>query len=75
MGTGIRPSYTADMSYPGIPTVVFNPTQVRAERFGSLKDVVTHSFIHLGGEAGHKDASPHDLANFSGYKEILDACR
>jgi RHS repeat-associated protein len=69
------PSYTADLSYPGIPTVVFNPGQIRNERFGSLKDVVTHAFIHLGGQKGDLSASPHDLANFAGYKPILEACR
>jgi len=69
------PSYTADFSYPGVSTVVFNPRQVKAARFGSLKDVVIHAFIHLGGEKGDKNASPHDLANFKGYDEILKACR
>lgn len=71
----IRPSYTADLSYPGISTVVFNPNQVRAPRFGSLRDVVTHAFIHLGGQRGDPNATPSDLANFKGYNEILKACR
>jgi hypothetical protein len=69
------PSYTADLSYPGIPTVVFNPNQVRSERFGGLRDVVTHAFIHLGGERGDAAATPHDLSKFKGYDEILKACR
>jgi hypothetical protein len=71
----IFPAYTADISYPGILTVVFNPRQVTAARFGSLRDAVTHAFIHLGGKPGDSKATPHDLANFKGYDEILNACR
>ena len=69
-----RPEYTADLSQPGISTVVFNPRQVREERFGGLKKVVIHAFIHLGGSAGDPSAKPHDLANFPGYDEILRDC-
>ena len=70
-----RPSYTADLSYPRVPTVVFNALQIRQGRFGGLKAVVTHAFMHLGGQAGNPNATPHDLANFKGYDEILNACR
>jgi hypothetical protein len=70
----VHPSYTADLSYSGVTTVVFNALQVRQGRFGGIKSVVTHAFIHLGGKSGDGSASPHDLANFSGYGEILKAC-
>jgi YD repeat-containing protein len=74
-GSGFWKVVTAERIYAGIPTVVFNPTQVRNPSFGGLKDVVTHAFIHLGGQRGDPSAEGHDLANFRGYNEILNACR
>lgn len=74
LGLGIAPSYTADIVQRGIATVVYNPSQVTAKRFGGLRAVVTHSFIHPGGQPG-VGGGAHDLAEFGGYKEIVDACK
>jgi hypothetical protein len=74
-GSGFFRTLTADRSYPGIPTVIFNPSQVRNPEFGGLRTVVTHAFIHLGGRRGDPSARPHDLSNFGGYNRILTACR
>ena len=72
-GSGFWKNLTAERTYPGIPTVVFNPTQIR--KFGGIKDVVSHAFIHLGGQPGDPNADVHDLSTFKGYNEILNACR
>lgn len=44
----------------------------------SFQDVVSHEFIHVGGqppEPGALGSWRHDLAGFEGFDEILKACR
>jgi len=69
------PNKTADYVIPGIPTVVFNPSQARNPKHGGIRTIVTHAFIHLGGQRGDPNAAPHDLSNFAGYQNIIDACK
>lgn len=66
--------YTADYSYSGIPTAVFNASALRVQKFGGARDITTHTFIHLGGQPGI-EGGEHDLENYGPYNEILEACR
>ena len=43
-------------------------------KFGGLKSVLIHEFIHGGGRAGSGDGKNGDLTGFDGYKEIQEAC-
>jgi hypothetical protein len=67
--------FIAEGVFVGTPTVVFNATAVGMPEFGGVKTIVTHAFIHLGGEPGYDTAVPFDLDKFPGYKEIIDACK
>jgi hypothetical protein len=73
--SGLFATLTAERAYPSVPLAIFNPSLVRDPIFGGLKDVVTHTFIHLGGKRGDPSASPHDLSKFEGYDRIVTACR
>lgn len=75
LGSGFFKTLTAERAYPSVPLAIFNPSQVRNPDFGGLRAVVTHTFIHLGGQRGDRSARPHDLAKFRRYAHIINACR
>jgi hypothetical protein len=67
--------YTADISYKGTNSVVFNASVLNKLPEFNPRDVATHAFIHLGGQPGDPNAKGHDLSTFKPYNEILKACR
>jgi len=70
------------LTIDGRPRLFLNDSAFEGSSFWfgklSLNDVLTHEFIHLGGQPSTPSlmgSLQHDLAGFEHYDDIMEACR